>query len=161
MAVTSHVYPNAQYLLGTKAINLTSDTFKVGLLVNSTATWGSTQQAYQYISAVTGAYTEVATGGGYTSGYSGRVGLTTLTFSNNSPAGKNVWTCTSPAPISFGATTTISAAAMFVADYSIGSSDTNTPVIAIIDFGGTVASSSGAWTYTVDSVNGLAVWTES
>jgi hypothetical protein len=156
MAVTSHVYPKAQDAINKKTISLTGDTFKVGLCTGDASAWTSTQQAYQYISDITGAYTEVVTGGGYTSGYSGRVTLSTLTLTIT--GNKEVWTCTSPAPISFGSSTTISARCMFVADYTIGSTDANTPVVAIIDFGGTVASTAGAYTYTVDAVNGLAYW---
>lgn len=159
MAVTSHIYPKAIDAINKKTVSLTADTFKVGLCTGSAATWGSTQQAYQFISDVTGAYTEVATGGGYTSGYAGRLALTTLTLTVTT--NKEVWTCTSPAPISFGSTTTISAQSMFIADYSIGTTDANTPVIAIIDFGATVVSTAGAYTYTVDPTNGLVAWTAS
>jgi hypothetical protein len=159
MAVTSHVYPKAIDAINKKTVNLTADTFKVGLCTASAATWGATQEAYQYISDITTAYTEVSTGGGYTSGYAGRLALVTLTLTITT--NKEVWTCTSPAPISFGSTTTIAAASMFVADYSIGSTDANTPVIAIIDFGQTVTSTAAAFTYTVDAVNGLAAWTAS
>lgn len=153
MSVTSHVYPYAQQLLGTKAISLTGDTFKVGLCTASAATWGSTQQAYKWVSDITTAYTEV-TSGGYA-----RVTLTTLTYTQGTDA--NVWTCTNPAPISFGSSITLAAASMFVFDSSIGAGvDSATPVISIIDFGGTVTSTAGAWTYTVDPTNGLAYWTE-
>lgn len=157
MAVTSHVYPKAIDAINKKTISLTGDTFKVGLCTGDASTWGSTQEAYQFIADVTGAYTEVSTGGGYTAGYAGRVALSTLTLTIT--GNKEVWTCTSPAPISFGSTTTISARSMFIADYSIGTTDANTPVIAIIDFGTTVASTAGAYTYTVDGTNGLAFWT--
>lgn len=159
MAVTSHVYPKALDAIAKKTINLTSDTFKVGLCTGDASAWTSTQQAFQFISAITGAYTEVTTGGGYTAGYAGRLALTTLTLTVST--NKETWTCTSPAPISFGSTTTISARSMFIADYSIGASDTDTPVIAIIDFGGTVTSTAGAFTYTVDPSLGLAQFTAS
>lgn len=159
MAVTSHVYPKAIDAINKKTISLTGDTFKVGLCTGDASAWTGTQEAFQFISDITGAYTEVVTGGGYTAGYAGRVALSTLTLTIT--GNKEVWTCTSPAPISFGATTTISARSMFVADYSIGTTDANTPVIAIIDFGTTVASTSGAYTYTVDATNGLAAWTAS
>jgi hypothetical protein len=153
MAVTSHVYPQALDAIALKTINLTTDTFMCGLCTASAATWGSTQEAYQYVSAVTGAYTEVTS-----SGYA-RVTLTTLTYTVS--ANKAVWTCTSPAPISWGSSITLSAASMFVYDNTVGSGDSTHPVICIIDFGGTVASTSGAWTFTVDPTNGLAAWTAS
>jgi hypothetical protein len=157
MAVTSHVYPTAVKNIGLKNISLTADSFKVGLCTGSAATWGGTQEAYVFVSDVTGAYTEVSTGGGYTSGYAGRVALAGLTYT----ASANVvtWSCTSP--ISFGATTTIAAASMFIYDATANgsSSDSNSWVIAIVDFGGTVTSTAGAFTYTV-SGSGLATWTE-
>jgi hypothetical protein len=155
MAVTSHVYPYAIQQIGLKAISLTADTFAVGLCTGAAATWGATQQAYKFVSDITGAYTEVVTGG-----YA-RVTLTTLTYSSGSGTAKNIWTCTSPAPISFGASITLAAASMFVYDHTVGGTDATSPVICIVDFGQTVTSTAGAWTYTVDAVNGLAYWTES
>jgi hypothetical protein len=149
------VYPYAIQQIGLKAISLTADTFKVGLCTASAATWGATQEAYKFVSDITTAYTEVVTGG-----YA-RVTLTTLTYSSGSGTAKNVWTCTSPAPISFGASITLAAASMFVYDFSVGGTDATCPVICIVDFGGTVTSTAGPWTYTVDAVNGLAAWTES
>lgn len=165
MAVTSHLYPNIVHAAATVtgSLNFTTNSFTAGLCTGSAATWASTQQAYLYVSSLTGAYTEVATGGGYTSGYAGRQALTTLTFSNDSPAGACVWTCTSPAPISFGASTTITAASMFVNNKTANSasSDSNSWAMVIIDFGGNVVSTAGAFTYTVDGTNGLAVFTSS
>jgi hypothetical protein len=124
--------------------------FKMGLCTASAATWGATQQAYQFVSAVTGAYTEV-TSGGYA-----RQSLTGITLTQGTDS--NVWTCTSP--VSFGSSITLSAASAFIYTTLIGSGDSSYPVIAIIDFGGTVSSSAGPWTYTVDPVNGLVVWAE-
>lgn len=153
MSVTSHVYPHAQQLINTKQLDLsdaTSNKYFMGLLVNTAATWGGTQQAYQFVADVTGAYTEV-TSGGYA-----RVALAGITMTQNTDS--NVWTCTSP--ISFGSSITLAAAAAFVFTKEIGSADASWPVISIIDFGGTVTSTAGAWTYTVDPTNGLAYWTE-
>lgn len=155
MAVTSHVYPYAVQQIGQKAINLTTDTFVAGLCTTAAATWGATQQAYKFVSDIIGAYTEVVSGG-----YA-RVTLTTLTYSSGSGTAKNVWTCTSPAPISWGAAITLTAASMFVYDHTVGGTDGTSPVICIIDFGQNYVSTAGPWTYTVDAVNGLAAWTES
>lgn len=121
----------------------------MGLCTASSATWGSTQQAFQFVSDVTGAYTEV-TSAGYA-----RVSLTTL--SQTRTTNKIVWTCTSP--ISFGSTITLSAATAFIYTTLVGSADASFPVVAIIDFGGTVSSVAGLWEYTVDATNGLAFWT--
>jgi len=170
MAVTSHVYPTALSVWApgsatvATCLNPTTDTIAAGLCTASAATWGATQWAYAYVNAVTGAYTEVTTGGGYTSGYANRQALTTFTWGITATANVLMWTCTSPSPISFGASTTISAASMFLYDKTghSASADTNSWAIAIIDFGGTVSSTSGAFTYTVaSSPNGLAYWTAS
>jgi hypothetical protein len=155
MAVTSHVYPKFVNAVNQKTLNLavsgSSPAFIAGLCTGSAATWGSTQEAYQYVSDITGAYTEV-TGGGYarTSAFV----TVTLTVSG----AKDIWTVTSPAPISFGSSVTISAASMFIYTTQVGSADSSYPVACIIDFGGTVTSTSGAFTYTVDPTNGLAYW---
>ena len=149
----SHCYPNAVQLVNTAALNLstvTAGSFHMGLCTGSAATWGATQQAYQFVSSVTAAYTEV-TSGGYA-----RQSLTGITMTKNTDS--NVWTCTSP--VSFGSSITLSAASAFVYTTLIGSADSSYPVIAIIDFGGTVSSSSGPWTYTVDPTNGLCYWSE-
>jgi hypothetical protein len=154
VTVVSHVYPYAQQQALKGLLNLSSTTtgaFRMGLCTGSAATWGATQQAYQFVSAVTAAYTEVTS-----SGYA-RVSLTGITLTQNTDA--NVWTCTSP--VSFGSAITLSAASAFVYTTLTGSADSSYPVIAIIDFGQTVASTAGPWTYTVDPVNGLAFFTES
>ena len=153
MAVSSHAYPYAQQQVIKGLLNLSSTSagaFKMGLCTGSAATWGATQQAYQFVSAVTGAYTEVSSGG-----YA-RVSLTSITLTQDTDS--NVWTCASP--ISFGSDVTLSAASAFVYTTLIGSGDSSYPVIAIIDFGATIASTAGPWTYTVDPVDGLVFWTE-
>jgi hypothetical protein len=74
-----------------------------------------------------------------------------------------VWTCTAPAPISFGASTTITARTMFLYDKTANAAaaDTSSWAPVIIDFGLSVSSTAGAFTYTVDATNGLAVFTSS
>lgn len=155
MAVTSHAYPYAIQQIGLKAISLTADTFQCLLCTQPAATWGAAQQAFRFVTDITGAYTEVSS-----PGYA-RVTLTTLTYSSGSGTAKNVWTCTNPAPISFGATISLTAASMFVFDHTVGGTDATSPVICAIDFGQNVTSTSGPWTFTVDPVNGLVFWTES
>lgn len=163
MAVTSHVLPNFVHAMGRHLVDFVSDSYSAGLCTGDSSVWGATQQARVFASDITTAYTEVTTGGGYTSGYANRQALTTLTFSNDSPAGACVWTCTAPAPISFGASTTITARTMFLYDKTANSAtaDTNSWVPVTIDFGLSVSSTAGAFTYTVDAVNGLAVFTSS
>lgn len=164
MAVTSHLYPNILIKLNAKDIALTSDTFVTGLCTGSAATWGTTQYSYLYNSSITSAYTEVATGGGYTSGYGNRLSLTTLTYTQQASSNANIvsWTCTSPAPISFGSSTTITAESMWIYDATANSasSDSNAWAVVIIDFGVSVSSTSGTFEYTVATTpNGLAYWT--
>src|SRR6266704_878360 len=166
MAVTAHVFPNIVASALKRVANgpdLDGDTFAAGLCTGSSATWGATQQAYVFVSDFLATYVEVATGGGYTPGYANRQALTTFTVSNDSPAGTCVWTCTVPAPISFGATTTITARTMFIYDKTANAvtADTNSWAVTIIDFGASVVSTAGAYTYTVDPTNGLAVFTSS
>src|ERR1700735_342338 len=95
MAVIGHVFPEAQQQLGTKAINLTSDTLAV-LLISSASnvyTWGATPETHVHVSdflggdGTHGALTEV-TGGSYSRQNLTGVSLatsgevTTLTCSN-------------------------------------------------------------------------------
>jgi hypothetical protein len=173
MAVTSHLYPNAalKWAPGavaspTNCINPTTDTFAAGLCTASAATWAATQWAYVFVSSVTAAYTEVTTGGGYTSGWANRQALTTFTYAVTGTANINMWTCTAPSPISFGATATISAACMFIYDKTAptnpNTTDANSWVVWISDFGQTVVSTAGPFAYTVAATpNGLAYWTAS
>lgn len=151
MAVTSHVYPKAIKAIDSKTIDLTADTFKAILFTGDASTWGATQEGYQYVSDLKTAYTE-CTDGDYA-----RVTLTSLAVTNSGATTK--WAC---ANISFGSAVTISARSMAIADTSIGSGvDSATPVICIIDFGATVASSAGTYQYNIDGTNGLALWTSS
>jgi hypothetical protein len=142
--------PYALQQISEKAISLTSDTFEMALFTTAISTWGATQEAYQFVSSFTGAYTEVSSGG-----YA-RVTLSglTCTFSGEVVT----WSCTSP--ISFGSTITLSALSGIIYDNSVGSGDSSHPVIQAIDFGGTVSSTSAAWTYTV-SGSGLMTYTAS
>lgn len=155
MAVTAHVYPVTMDKINKKLIDLTittAGTWFAGLCTASAATWGATQQAYAFVSDVTGAYTEV-TGGSYA-----RIDISsgvTLTRTNNA----DKWTCTSP--INFGSTVSFTAASMFIFTKQVGSADASWPVVSIVDFGGNVTATAGAFTYTVDAVNGLATWTAS
>jgi hypothetical protein len=156
MAVTSHAYPVTIQKINSNptAIDLsvtTAGSFLVGLCTGDASAWTATQEAYAFVSDVTGAYTEVVTGG-----YA-RVDISSgVTISRSGNVVK--WTCTSP--ISFGSSITLTARSMFVFTKLTGSADASWPVIAIVDFGQNVISTSGAWTYTVDGVNGLVSWTE-
>jgi hypothetical protein len=141
---------------------MTADSFYAGLCTGDSSAWTTTQWAYQYVADLTGAYTEISTSGTYTAGYAGRVTLATLTFAAGSANNIWKWTCTSPAPIAFGGgAATIAARTMFIEDKSIGAADASCPAVVVVDFGATVTSTLGAYTYTVDSTNGLAYFTMS
>ncbi len=171
MAVTSHLYPNAALKWSpsavaspTNCVNPVTDSFSAGLVTGDASAWTATQWAYVFIGTAITAYTEVVTGGGYTSGWANRLALTTLTFAVTGTLNINMWTCTAPAPISFGASTTITARAMFIYDKTAptnpNTTDANSWAIWISDFGLSVSSTAGPFTYTVAaSPNGLAFWT--
>lgn len=170
MAVTAHVYPKNIIKLATKAVDLTADTFTAGLCTGDSSPWATgVAWTYQFASDVTTHYTEIATVGTYTAGYAGRVALTTLTFTQQSATNDNLtyWTCTSPSPIAFGGgSASISARTMFINDKTANgaTSDTNSLVMTVIDFGLTVSSTSGAYTYTVATLAtapGLVYFTSS
>jgi hypothetical protein len=162
MAVTSHVYPKAIDAINKKTINLTTDSFRCILFTGAASAWGATQQAYQFVSDLKTAYTEVSSADYLAATNSGRIPLTTLTLTTGTAPGTDKWTCTAPAPISWGSAVSIAARSMAVYDFSIGAGvDSATPVICVIDFGLTVTSTAGAFTYTVDPTNGLALWTAS
>lgn len=169
MAVTAHVPPKViAAMAGSTAINLTSDTFTAGLMTGTLGAWATgTVWGYVFASDFTGAYTEISTVGTYTAGYAGRVALLTLTLTTQAATNDNIssWTCTSPAPIAFGGgAASISARTMFINDKTAkgSSSDANSYVITIIDFGATVSSTAGAYTYTVAATpNGLVYFTMS
>lgn len=156
--VTSHVYPVTMDKINKKLLDLTVTTagsWFALLMTGDASAWTSTQQAYAFVSDVTTAYTEVASGGGYSTGGVDISSGVSLTRTNNA----DKWTCTSP--ISFGSTTTITARSMLIYTKLIGSATTSWPAVAIVDFGANVVSTAGAYTYTVDPSIGLATWTAS
>jgi hypothetical protein len=167
MAVTSHAYPRIVHQLGLKAVSLTADTFTSALCTGDSSAWGQTQWAYEFASDLTGAYTEISTVGTYTAGYAGRVSLTTLTFTQQATTNANIvsWTCTSPSPIAYGGgSASITARTMFINDKTANSSaaDSSSWVVVVVDFGQSVSSTSGAYTYTVAAApNGLMYFTSS
>ena len=167
MAVTAHVLPKTLVaLVGTNAVNLTTDTFTAGLCTGDSSGWTTgTVWGRTFASDITTAYTEIGTVGTYTAGYAGRVALTTLTFTQQAATNDNIvsWTCTSPAPIAFGGgSASITARTLFINDKTAKGSaaDASSIVITTIDFGQSVSSTSGAYTYTVATApNGLIYFT--
>lgn len=151
MTVTSHLYPKAiaGFLNGT--LDADSDSFKAVLFTGDASAWGSTQQAYQFLSDLISAYTECAD-----ADYS-RISLAGLSITES--GNKVIWSCTSP--ISFGSAVTISARSMAIVDTTVGTTDATHPVVSVIDFGQAYSSSAGPWEYDVDGTNGLGYITSS
>jgi len=134
MTATQHAFPVWETAgLGAKTINMTTDTFNVGLIASGTFTWGATPEAYQFVSqflagdGTHGALTEVSTSGtGYT-----RQALTSVTFTNS---GENdTWTGANPS----WSAATFSCVYAFVYDATVGAGDSSHPILAYYDFGGT------------------------
>ncbi len=145
MTVTAHAYTKFALSLATKKVDLSADTLKVMLL--SAYTVGSTQDTAQFVSDVTAVATE-ASGTGYTAG---GVTIASPSFS----ASGHVYTLTSGTNPSW-ATSTISAAYALIYDSTPGTSSTN-PVIGYVDFGGTVSSSGGTFTLTINGSGLLTI----
>lgn len=144
MAVTAKVYPQIQQKLGTKAINLSTDSLKVMLF--SAYTWANTHTT---MADVVAAGTE-ATGTGYTAGGQALTGVS-LTTSGL----VTTLTCSSPT----WASSTITAAAAVFFDAAGGTNATNFPIVHW-DLGGSQSSLSAAFTLTI-SGSGLLTLTAS
>lgn len=134
MAVTAHTYPQVQQKMGTKAVNLSSDSLKVMLL--TAYTFANTHAT---MADVLGAGTE-ASGTGYTAGGQALTGVTFTTSGTTTTL-----TCANP---SWSASTITAAFAVFY-DAAGGTSATNYP-FCYWDFGGSSSSSAGAFTLTVN-----------
>ena len=154
IATVSHYFPQLEVFLGTKTVNLSTDTLTMGLIASGTFTWGATPEGYQYVSqflagdGTDGALTEV-TGGGYS-----RQNLTSVSYS----ASLEVVTLTAASPA--WATATFSTVYAFLYDASVGGSDSAHPIIQYWDFGGAQSVTSTTFTLAVGS-GGLTQWTAS
>jgi hypothetical protein len=155
MAVTAHYFPEFEIQMGSKDINLGSDTLTVGLIASGTFTWGSTPEGYTYVSqflagdGTHGALTEV-TGTGYS-----RQALVSPTFS----ASGEVVTLTCSTNPSWSSAT-FSTVYGFLYDSTVGSGDSSHPIICYWDFGGSQSVSSATFTLTING-SGLVTWTAS
>lgn len=155
MAGAQHYFPKFEVAMGTKTINLSSDTLMVGLIASGTFTWGATPEGYQFVSqflggdGTHGALTEVSTTGG--TGYT-RMALSSVTYT----ASGEVVTLTAANVL--WATANFSTAYGFLYDSSVGSADSSHPIILYWDFGGTQSPSGIPFQLTV-SGSGLAAWT--
>lgn len=146
MAIVTHIYPQFEFDLLTKAVSWTADTVNCALFSSSTFT--TTDTTY------TTSGTEVASANGYTTG-GGAVGTRTTSTATTTPnlckitgafgggsAGTSTWTAT-------GAGFSAVAAKLYDATVS------NHPIVHV-DFGGTLtASGGGTFVITWDATNGV------
>lgn len=143
MAVTAKLYGLFLKSLANKEIDLDSDTLKVMLC---TSAYTPDQDAHQYKSSVT----NEVTGAGYTAG-GATLGSVTVAYAS----GSNTLTLDAADPS--WATSTITARYAVFYD-STPATDATRPLIAYVDFGADVSSSSGPFTITLDSA-GIATLT--
>jgi hypothetical protein len=154
MALAAHYFPVFETLMGTKTVNLTSDTLNVGLIASGTFTWGATPEGYEYVSqflagdGTHASLTEVS-GGSYA-----RIALSGVSLTNSG----EVVTLTCSNPQWTGVT--FSTVYGFVYDASVGSGDSSHPILLYWDFGGSQSVASGTFTITINA-SGLVTWTAS
>jgi hypothetical protein len=164
MAVTAHLFPNAQQVMGTKAVQLATDNLYVLLVATGTFNWVASTEAYAKVSEFLansgsgggGAVTEVSTSGtAYARQLLAGVTLTTTGL-------VTTLTCTSP---SWAAATISAKYALFYDGGSGGSGATandatSNLAICYWDFGGVQASSAGTFAVQVNA-GGLCTFTAS
>lgn len=144
MTVTAHYFPEFENQMGTKVINLSSDTLTVGLIASGTFTWGATPEGYTFVASFLGgdgthgALTEVS-GGGYS-----RQALTGVSFS---ASGEVVTLTASTNPAWSSAT--FSTVYGFLYDSTVGAGDSSHPIICYWDFGGAQPVSSSTFTLQI------------
>lgn len=136
MAVSAKVYGGFLLSLANKEIDLDTDSIKVMLCTSS---YTPNQDTHRYKSDVT----NEVTGTGYTAG---GAALASVVVAYN--AGTNTWSL--DAADTAWASSTITARYAVIYDSSPGS-DATRPLIAYIDFGADVISSSGAFTLQWDA----------
>lgn len=152
--MTAAAYFQPKFLtahLGAKAVNMTTDTWKVGLIASGTLAARGTSQGYEFVSDLLAnggsALTEVS-GGGYS-----RQNLTSVTFGVSAlvdtfTAGNPSWT-----------SATFAASYAFIFDETASSAtDATRPLIAIYDFGGSQSVTASTFTLTVNA-SGLVTFT--
>jgi hypothetical protein len=154
MTVTAYFQPKfEQNHIGKKLVNLSSDTFQVGLIASGTLAARGTAEGYEFVSDLLAnngsALTEVSTSGtAYTRQALTSVGYTqsglVVTFTAANPA----W-----------ATATFSTVYGWIHDETASSStDATRPLLCLWDFGGAQSVAGATFTLTVNG-SGLVTWT--
>ena len=154
--MTAAAYFQPKFLtahLGAKLVNMTTDTWKVGLIASGTLAARGTAEGYEFVSDLLAnggsALTEVSTSG---TGYS-RQNLASVSFSQ--AALVDTFTASNPSWTS----ATFTAAYAWIHDETASSaSDATRPLIAIYDFGGPQSVSGSTFTLTVNA-SGLLTFT--
>lgn len=159
MTAAAYFQPKFQLShLGAGLVNMSEDTFYIGLIASGTLAVQSTSDTYEFVSNLLSndgsALTEVSsTSTGYNrkelSSTSWTVSGLTVTFTAASPS----WT-----------SATFTAAYAFIYDYTAGVTagggsitDSVAPLLAIFDFGGAQSVSGSTFTLTVNA-SGLVSW---
>jgi hypothetical protein len=136
MAVSAKLYGQFFTALADKKIDLNSDSFKVALCTSS---YTPDQDNHDFFNDITN---EVS-GTGYTAG---GAALTSPTFSYTGASNTFAWDA---ADVSWSSST-ITARYAVIYDSSPGTSATN-PLVAYVDFGADVSTTSGTFTITWDA----------
>jgi hypothetical protein len=162
MAVSAHLFPQADQGMASKTLELATDALFVLLIATGTFTWGATPYGYSTVSqflagdGTNGAVTEESTSG---TAYA-RQALTSIVLSTTALV--TTLTCANPA----WATATISAKYAVWYDGGAGGSGasandaTTNKLLCYWDFGGAQASSAGTFTLQVNA-SGLLTFTAS
>lgn len=152
MTVNAYFQPKfEQNHVGKKLVNLSSDTFNVGLIASGTLAVRGTSEGYEFVSDLLAnggsALTEVS-GGGYS-----RQALTSVSYTESGL----VVTFTAANPSWSSAT--FSTVYGWIHDETASSAtDATRPLLCIWDFGGTQSVSGATFTLTVNG-SGLVTWT--
>lgn len=138
--------------LGKKLVNMSSDTFNIGLIASGTLAARGTSEGYEFLSDLLAnggsALTEVSTSGtGYTRQSLSSVAWTTSGLTTTFTAANPSWS-----------SATFSASYAWIHDETASSStDATRPLLALFDLGGPQSVSGSTFTLTVNA-SGLVTW---
>jgi|SRR5277367_2222626 len=152
MALAAYFQPSFMLNhLGAKGVNMSTDTFEVGLIATGTLATRSTSEGYEYVSqllANNGSALAEVSGGGYS-----RQALTSVSWTNSGLVG--TFTAANPA----WSSATFSTVYGWIHDETDSSTtDATRPLLAIFDFGGSQSVSSATFTLDVNG-SGLVTFT--
>jgi hypothetical protein len=153
MAAAAYFQPKFELNhLGKKLVNMSSDTFNIGLIASGTLAIRGTSEGYEFVSDLLAnggsALTEVSTvGTGYTRQSLSSVAWTVSGLTTTFTAANPSWS-----------SATFSAEYAWIHDETASSStDATRPLLALFDFGGPQSVSGSTFTLTVNA-SGLVTW---